>query len=206
MALTRATLILLVLLLSGCGSDVDLDSLDAAKAELSEWLDDVQSNTTSTSKSSREGYRDLRSFLSSRNISDSKIRTLEDAMRKMKDNYEQLLDSFEESVDAGNELRSLLIERAKQNTNKKWRNDLLDRIDEVWEGFEEKAESAEDVIDTFGNEIQLFDDVLGYLQVQSGLTGFGSIEDDIAGIEEAASVFVAEVRSYIEQGQLLINQ
>ncbi len=202
----RIVTLLLLLTICGCGSEVDLNRLDAAKDELQDSLNSVLSRSSTASKSSRDGYEELSQLLSRRDLSDRNVRSLEDAMRKMKSDYQELMDAFDRSVAAGNELRSLLRSRAKQNSNKEWRNKLLESIDEAWNGFEEKADSAEEQIELAGEGIQKFDDVLGYLQVRSGLSGFGMLEEELVDIEKAMTAFIAEVRSYVAQGQLLINQ
>lgn len=199
-----ASMCVTLLLLGGCSEDVTVASINHQKAELQQALRQLGVKASATSEETVSAHEQLRDYLRAEELSDRKLQKLEQRLDRVTSAYQDLQAQLDDAEGEGDALFSLLETRAKENRTRKFRKELLRKIDEKQNLLEDRLEAAEDVMETLGDSVQKYDDIVGYLQVNQGLDGVEGILADVQKAMDNSAGIDAEIQRHIDEGMEVI--
>lgn len=192
-------------LVSGCSEDVTIARINDQKAELRQALSRLGDRAAETNQETISAYEQLRDFLRKEQLSDRRLQKLELRLERVTRAYEDLEAQLDRAEEEGDTLFSLLETRAKENRTRKFRKELLEKIDARRDLLESRLEAAEGVIETLGDSVQRYDDIVGYLQVNQALEGVSGILEDVQKVMESGAKIDAQIQQYVREGLAVIE-
>lgn len=191
--------------ISGCSETVTIRVINEQKADLRDAMNRLGGRASETHEETISAYELLRDYLRDEELSDRRLEKLEQRLEQVTLRYDSLRDQLEATEEAGDRLFALLEARAEENRTRKFRKELLEKIDARRDLLEGRLEAAGDVIETLGDSVQRYDDIVGYLQVNQALEGVSGILEDVQKVMESGAKIDAQVQQYVREGLAVIE-
>lgn len=149
-------------------------------------------------------FAELGTFRKKNDFSIESIQVMEGRSAQLTQGGSDLRNRLNETDSEANSLFSLLTNRAKENSDKDVRKSLLSDIRDKQKVFREKMKDARSVLSDMEVSIQTYDDVLGAVQVKSGLGEIDKYISDVDEIIDRANILNQNIQSALERNQQVI--
>lgn len=149
-------------------------------------------------------YKELGTFLNEKNFSTNVVQKMEQRGSSLSQGSSELRSRINQTSSAANELFSLLQTRANQNSTPELKSKMLSDIGDKQKVFNEKMKIAEEVLSNIEKSVKKYDDILGYIQVATGLA---QIDQYIRDVDEAiveAKALDREIQNALSENEAII--
>lgn len=149
-------------------------------------------------------YEELGTFLSDKNFSTDVVQKMEQRSAYLSQGSSELRSQINQTSSAANKLFSLLKTRANQNSTPKLKSKMLSNIGDKQKVFKEKMKIAEEVLSNIDKSVQKYDDLLGYMQVATGLEQIDQYISDVDEVIVQAKALDREIQNALSENEAIV--
>lgn len=149
-------------------------------------------------------YKELGKFLNDKNFSTAIVQKMEQRKFQLSQAASSLRSKLNQTNTAATELFALLETRASQNSTSELKDKMIAGINDKKRQFEEKLKIAGEVLTNVDKSVQKYDDILGYIQVGSGLNQVDQYINDVDTVIAEAQVLDREIQGALSESQRIV--
>lgn len=168
-------------------------------------LNSAKKASSEATMSVNTSFQNLSQYLANRKVNAEVIGSMEGSLTEMKIKADTLRNILNATRIHSETLFELLEARAKQNKTTSLKESMLIDIKAKKETFEEKIKVAKDMLKQIDNSIQKYDDILGYIQVNSALNNVDSYIQDINSVISQSGNLNTNIQAAIDEGLTIVN-
>jgi hypothetical protein len=150
-------------------------------------------------------YRELGTYLKDKQFGTQTVQRMEQRSAYLTQGNNVLRTRINQTSTAANELFGLLQTRANQNSTPELKNKMLSDISERQKVFSEKMKVAEEVLSSIEKSSKKYDDILGYIQVATGLAQIDQYIRDVDDIIAKAKVLDYEIQKALRENEEIVS-
>lgn len=169
------------------------------------YLASALNYASQTTTSVDEAYQELGVYIRTRDISTATLTEMEGTLRHLRSRSDSLSTTLDHAESNANDLFGMMNRRAKENQSEELRDVMVERIEAQEDAFERELRSARAAVETLDESIQRYDDILGFLQVQTTTQKLDEFIGEVHEVTREARALNQELQRAIQDGQAVIG-
>jgi uncharacterized coiled-coil DUF342 family protein len=149
-------------------------------------------------------YKELGKFLDKKSFHTENIQTMEQRYSSLSQASVELRSKVNQTNSEANQLFSLLQTRANQNSTPELKSKMISDINDKQKVFNEKMQIANEVVSKIEASVKKYDDILGYVQVATGLDQIDQYINDVDKVIVQASALNSEIQNALSANQTIV--
>ena len=149
-------------------------------------------------------FEELSGFLREQNFSTDTIQRMEQRTISLSENASKLRSQLRQTNSEAEQLFSLLETRAKQNSTSNLKKQMLSDIRDKKKVFKAKMAIANEVLSKVEKSVQKYDDILGYIQVGTGINQIDQYIHDVDTVILQANALDTEIKNALNESYKII--
>lgn len=150
-------------------------------------------------------YKELGSFLKNKSFSTSVVQQMEQRGTSQTQGNSILRTRINQTSTAANELFKLLYTRANQNSTPELKNRMRSDIDAKQNIFKDRMKKAEEVVSSIEKSSKKYDDILGYIQVATGLEQIDHYIRDVDDVIIQAQSLDRQIQTALKENEAIVS-
>lgn len=197
---------LLLVMLSSCFSAkvITIKNITTAVDAVALLLKVSRKMSNDTVYSMNVSFEELGGFLRDQDFSTDTIQRMEQRTIFLSENARKLRFQLQQTNSEAEQLFSLLETRAKQNSTSNLKKQMLSDIRDKKKVFKAKMAIANEVLSKVDKSVQKYDDILGYIQVGTGVNLIDNYINEVDTVVSQANILNNDIKNALNESSKII--